>query len=78
MSKTPEGMVEDVFNTINHIVKTEERNKIYSEPNFELVPQVSNEWVQEVSTQAKTHPIKPIMASSIDHNSQPHRDQSSY
>ena len=29
--------MEDVFNTINRISKTEDRNKIYSEHNFELI-----------------------------------------
>ena len=38
-------MMEDVFDTINHITETEERNKAYSEPNFELVSQMSREWV---------------------------------
>ena len=43
------GMMEDVFNTIDHISRTEDRNKIYSEPNFESVPQMTEERVQEVS-----------------------------
>ena len=42
-------MMEDVFNTINHITMTEERNKVYSEHNFESVSQMSREWVHEVS-----------------------------
>ena len=42
--------MEDVFNTIDCKAKTEDRNKIYLEPNFELVPQVAKEWVQEVIT----------------------------
>ena len=41
-------MMEDVFNTISHIARTEDRNKIYSEPNLKSVPQVSKGWVQEV------------------------------
>ena len=36
--------------TIDCIAMTEDRNKIYSEPSFESVPQVAKEWVQEVST----------------------------
>ena len=43
-------MMEDVSNTINCNAKMEDRNKIYLEPNFKLVPQVAKEWVQEVST----------------------------
>ena len=43
-------MMVDIFNTIDCISKMEDRNKIYSEPNFKLVPQMSKEWVQEVST----------------------------
>ena len=42
-------MMEDVFNTIDHISRTEDRNKIYSEPNIKLVPQVTKKWVLEVS-----------------------------
>ena len=42
--------MEDVFNTIDHIAKTEDKKKIYSEPNFDLVPQVAKEWVQGIST----------------------------
>ena len=53
--------MEDVFNTMDHIAKTKDRKKIYSEPNFKLVLQVAKEWVQ-VSTWSKTQPIKPIMA----------------
>ena len=30
-------MKEDVFNTIHHIARTEDRNKIYSEPKFQSV-----------------------------------------
>ena len=40
-------MMENVFDTISHIARTDKRNKIYVEPNFESV---SKEWVQEVST----------------------------
>ena len=42
--------MENLFDTISHIARTEDRNKIYLEPNFKSVPQVSKEWVQEVST----------------------------
>ena len=41
--------MEDVFQTIHHITKTEEKTKVYSEPNFEPVTQVSKERVHEVS-----------------------------
>ena len=61
-------MMEDVFNTIDHISRTEDRNKIYSEPNFELVLQVAKEWVQDVSTQDKTQPIKSIMSPVAGHS----------
>ena len=43
-------MMEDVFDTISCIARTEDRDKIYSEPNFKSVPQVSKEWVQEIGT----------------------------
>ena len=43
-------MMEDVFNNIDLIAKTEDRNKIYLEPNLKSVPQVAREWVQKVST----------------------------
>ena len=59
--------MEDVFDNISCIARTEERNKIYSEPNFEAV---SEEWVQEVSKgkyTGKTQPVKPIMTRSIGH-----------
>ena len=42
--------MEDVFDTISHIARMEDRKKVYSEPNFKLVPKISKEWVQEVST----------------------------
>ena len=57
--------MEDVFNTINHIAKMEDRSKLYFEPNFELLSQVAKEWVQEVSKGkylGQNLPIKPIMA----------------
>ena len=41
--------MEDVFDTFNHITRREERNKVYSELNFELVSQMSREQVHEVS-----------------------------
>ena len=41
--------MEDVFNTTDCISRTKDRNKIYSESNFKLVPQVTKKWVQEVS-----------------------------
>ena len=43
-------MMQDVFNSIICITRMEERIKIFLEPNFELVSQVSEEWVHEVST----------------------------
>ena len=61
-------MMEGVFNTIDCISRTEDRNKIYSESNFETVPQVAKEWVHEVSTQGQTQPIKPTMAPVAGHN----------
>ena len=42
-------MMEDFFQTINHITRTEEKIKVYCEPNFEPMPQVSKERVHEVS-----------------------------
>ena len=57
-------MMEDVFDTIHCLARTEERNRIYVEPNFEPG---SKEWVQEVNMQGKTHLVKPIMAANIGH-----------
>ena len=38
-------MREDIFNTIDYISKTEDRNKIYLEPNFKSVPWKTMDWV---------------------------------
>ena len=86
--------MEDVFDTISYIGRTEDRNKIYSDSNFESVPQVSTEWVQEVSTSKYTrqNPTKktyngPNHRSQNDssisnrnrqYNSQPCRDKGSF
>ena len=42
--------MQDVLDTVNCITRMEEKTKIYSKPNFELVSQMSKELVQEVST----------------------------
>ena len=63
--------MEDVFNTIGHIAKMKDRNKIYLEPNFKSVPQVAKELVQEVSIgkyPGKSQAIKHIMAPVIGYN----------
>ena len=58
-------MMEDVFQTINHITKTGEMTKVYSEPNFEPVPQMSKERIHEVSFGRYTKPNSPIKTFSI-------------
>ena len=85
--------MEDVFNTIDHISRTEDRNKIYLKSNFELVPHITKKWVQEVSTgknpgQNPTHKTYdgPSHRSQYSYSfrdrgsssSQPHRSHSSY
>ena len=86
--------MQDVFDTANCITRMEEKTKIYSEPNFELVPQVSKEWVQELGTGKYTGTNPPhktysgpqhrlptnsnFRSRSRQYNSQPHRDHSSY
>ena len=83
--------MEDVFDTISQITRTEERKKIYSEPNFKPV---SNEWVQEISTGKSTGQIPSsktydgpqhrlqtnfnFRSSSRQYNNQHHRDKGSY
>ena len=78
--------MQEVFNTINHITRMEERTKIYLEPNFESVLQVSKD------TRGKYRWKKPsrktyngpqctnsnFRSSSRQYNSQLHRDQGSY
>ena len=38
-------MMEDFFNNINDIARTDDRNRIYLKPNFKLVPQAATRWV---------------------------------
>ena len=52
-------MMEGVFQTINHITKAEERTMVYSEPNFEPMPQVSKERIHEVSLVGILNQIHP-------------------
>ena len=83
--------MEDVFDTISHLARAEERNKIYSEPNFKPV---SKEWVQEVSTgqymglnpsnetyngpQHRPETNSNFRSSSRQYNNLPHRNKFSY
>ena len=63
--------MEDVFNTTDHISRTEDRNKIYSESNFESVPQVTKKYVQEVNMDkypGQNQPIQPTLAPVMGHN----------
>ena len=63
--------MEDVFQTINHITRTEEKTKAYYEPNFEPMPQVSKERVHEVCFSKYTKPNSPVKAyNNSQHNNQ--------
>ena len=53
-------MIEDVFQTINCITQTEEKTKVYHEPNFKTVPQVSKERAHEVSFSKYNKPNSPV------------------
>ena len=52
--------MEDVFQTIHYITKTEEKTKAYSEPNFEPIPQMSTVSMHEVSFGRYAKPNSPI------------------
>ena len=83
--------MEDVFNIINCISRTEDRSKVYSEPHFKSVPQVTKKWVQEVSMgknpgqnpthktyNGPSHRLQYISSFRGSSSSQPHRNHSSY
>ena len=64
--------IEDVFQTIHHMIKTEEKTKAYSEPNSDLVPLMPTVSMHEVSLGkcAKPKPIVKTYHSNLNSNMQ--------